>query len=235
MQALGGGGAPGSLRFVAVGGAATAPSVIAAALDIGIPVHEGYGLSECCAVVAVNRPGDNKPGTVGLVLDGVEVVLDHGEITVSGPTVMAGYLNGGRAPHVWRTGNLGHFENGRQVVDGRMDALLVTGAGRNISPEWVEQRVNADPRVASSVLGIRGCDSALVLIVAVVALISLLEIAGLLADLPDYAKPCAAILTTPSEPRLLFPVGTPNQLVAAGLIGTRDALSFCAQSESIAS
>jgi long-subunit acyl-CoA synthetase (AMP-forming) len=227
--------APDSLRFVAVGGAATAPSVIAAALDAGIPVHEGYGLSECCAVVAMNRPGDNKPGTVGRVLDGIDVVLDQGEITVSGPTVMAGYLNGAAAPRIWRTGDLGHFEDGRLVVDGRKDALLVTGAGRNISPEWVEQRVNADPRVASSALGMRTRDGALVLIVAALAPISLLEIAEYLADLPDYAKPCATILTDPSEPGLLFAVGTPNRSVVARLIDTRETLSFRDQPESIAS
>jgi long-subunit acyl-CoA synthetase (AMP-forming) len=227
--------APDSLRFVAVGGAATAPSVIAAALDAQIPVHEGYGLSECCAVVAMNPPGDNRPGTVGKVLDGVEVALDQGEITVSGQTVMTGYLNGDAAPRIWRTGDLGHFEDGRLVVDGRKDALLVTGAGRNISPEWVEQRVNADPRVTASALGMRTRDGALVLIVAASAPISLLEIARLLADLPDYAKPCAAILVDPSEPGLLFPVGTPNRSVAARLIDEAKALSFRAHTESIAS
>jgi long-subunit acyl-CoA synthetase (AMP-forming) len=224
--------APQSLRFVAVGGASSAPALIASAQDVGIPAHEGYGLSECCAVVAMNRPGDNKTGTVGPVLDGFRVVVDKGEITVSGPTVMVGYLNGDPAPMVWRTGDLGHFEGNRLVVDGRKDALLVTGAGRNISPEWIEQRVNADPRVVSSALGIRQSDGALVLIVVVAAPVSLAEIDGYLTDLPIYARPSAMILTDASEPGLLFPVGTPNRAVAGELINTRAAHPFHIQPES---
>jgi long-subunit acyl-CoA synthetase (AMP-forming) len=227
--------APDSLRYVAVGGASSSPSLINAAQDIGIPVHEGYGLSECCAVVAMNRPGDNHPGTVGPVLDGLNVSLESGEIVVSGPTVMQGYLNGDPAPDVWHTGDLGHFEGDRLVVDGRIDALLVTGAGRNISPEWVEQRVNADPRIVSSVLGIRKSDGALTLIVVAVAPVSSSEIGAYLSDLPIYAQPTALIMTDPSEAGLLFPAGTPNRSVAASLIDTRSTQSLNITPESIAS
>lgn len=221
VNALGNKNAPDNLRFVAVGGASSSPSLIKAAQDAGIPVHEGYGLSECCAVVAMNRPGDNHPGTVGSVLDGVNVSLDNGEIVVSGPTVMQGYLNGDPAPDVWHTGDLGHFDGDMLVVHGRKDALVVTGAGRNISPEWVEQRVNADPRIVSSALGIRKSDGALVLIVVAVAPVSSSEIETYLSDLPVYAQPTALIMTDPSEADLLFPVGTPNRSVAASLINTR--------------
>jgi long-subunit acyl-CoA synthetase (AMP-forming) len=235
VNALGTDKAPDSLRFVAVGGASSAPSLIHAARDAGIPVHEGYGLSECCAVVAMNRPGDNRPGTVGQVLDGLTVQIDEGEIVVSGPTVMQGYLNGAPAPDIWRTGDLGHFDGDRLVVDGRKDALLVTGAGRNISPEWVEQRVNADPRIVSSALGIRTSDGALVLIVVAAAAVSLGEIEAHLSDLPAYARPSAVIITDPTEPDLLFPVGTPNRAVAATLIDTRAAQPLNPLQESIAS
>ncbi|WP_296645027.1 AMP-binding protein [Roseinatronobacter sp.] len=227
--------APESLRFVAVGGASSAPALIMAAQNAGIPVHEGYGLSECCAVVAMNRPGDNLPGTVGPVLDGLEVALDDGEITVSGPTVMVGYLNGDPAPPVWRTGDLGHFEGDSLVIDGRKDALLVTSAGRNISPEWVEQRVNADPRIVSSALGLRDSDGTLILIVVAVATVAIGDIDAYLSDLPIYARPSGIILTDTSEPGLLFPVGTPNRAVAARLINARDAQALQTQPESIAS
>lgn len=235
VNALGTKSAPDSLRFVAVGGASSSPSLISASQEIGIPVHEGYGLSECCAVVAMNRPGDNHPGTVGPVLDGVSVSLENGEIVVSGPTVMQGYLNGDPAPDVWYTGDLGHFEGDRLVVDGRKDALLVTGAGRNISPEWVEQRVNADPRIVSSALGIRKSDGALALIVVAVGPVSPSEIEAYLSDLPIYAQPTALIMTDPSEAGLLFPVGTPNRSVAASLINTRLTQPLNATPESIAS
>jgi long-subunit acyl-CoA synthetase (AMP-forming) len=227
--------APDSLRFVAVGGASSSASLIKSAHDIGIPVHEGYGLSECCAVVAMNRPGDNQPGTVGPVLDGLNVSLENGEIVVSGPTVMQGYLNARPAPSVWHTGDLGHFDGDRLVIDGRKDALLVTAAGRNVSPEWVEQRVNADPRIVSSALGIRKSDGTLVLIVVATAPVSPREIEIHLSDLPIYAQPTALIITDPSEAGLLFPVGTPNRLVAATLINTRDTQQLNVVLESLAS
>jgi len=235
VEDLGAGRAPDSLRFVAVGGASSAPSLIDKAVASGIPVHEGYGLSECCAVVAMNRPGDNHPGTVGPVLDGLNVTLDAGEIVVSGPTVMSGYLNGAPAPDVWRTGDMGHFDEDRLVIDGRKDALLVTGAGRNISPEWVEQRVNADPRIVSSGLGLRASDGALVLIVVAAAPVELAEIESHLADLPSYARPSAVILTDPSEPGLLFPVGTPNRTIVAQIINSRPAMALAAPAKRIAS
>ncbi len=229
--------APKRLRFVAVGGASTAPALIRSAQAVGIPVYEGYGLSECCAVVAMNRPGDNLAGSVGQVLDGLDVQLSEGEITVAGPAVMVGYLNGAPAPDRWRTGDLGHFDGDRLVIDGRKDALLVTGAGRNISPEWVEQRVNADPRIVSSALGLRAVDGAVVLIVVAAVPVPLDEIANALSDLPTYAKPTEVIPTDPSEPGLLFPAGTPNRVIAKVLINTRSAESLATQKplESIAS
>ena len=235
VDALGDRRAPDSLRFVAVGGASCAPSLIHTALAAGIPVHEGYGLSECCAVVAMNTPGDNHPGTVGPVLQGLTVTLDDDEIVVSGPTIMSGYLNGSAAPDVWRTGDLGHFDGDQLVIDGRKDALLVTGAGRNISPEWVEQRINADPRVVSSGLGLRKSDTALVLIVVASAPIELEQIDHALADLPPYAQPSAVILTDPSEAGLLFPVGTPNRAVVADIINSRSALTLPKDAQRIAS
>lgn len=216
--------APNSLRFVAVGGAPCSPALIRAAERAGIPVHEGYGLSECCAVVAMNRPGDNTAGTVGPVLDGLDVRIVDGEITVAGPTVMQGYLGAAPAPARWHTGDLGHFDNGRLVVDGRKDALLITPAGRNISPEWVEARVNADPRVICAALGLRTRDGALVLIVALAAPVTPAEIAARLRDLPDYARPEAVILVDPTEPGLIFPAGTPNRAAAAELVNARAAL-----------
>ena len=235
VKALGRERAPDSLRFVAVGGASSSPSLIKSAQDVGIPVHEGYGLSECCAVVAMNRPDDNHIGTVGPVLDGLHVSLENSEIVVSGPTVMQGYLNGDPAPNAWHTGDLGHFDGGRLVIDGRKDALLVTGAGRNISPEWVEQRVNADPRIVSSALGLRQSDGALVLIVVAAVSVSPSKIESYLSDLPVYAQPTALIMTDPSETGLLFSVGTPNRSVATALINTRATQSLNVTPESIAS
>jgi long-subunit acyl-CoA synthetase (AMP-forming) len=147
--------APGSLRFVAVGGAPVGAELAEKAWTLGIPAHEGYGLSECCSVVAVNRPGQRQAGTVGQVLPGLTVSIDEGEILVDGPTVMEGYLHGGPAAHPWRTGDLGALDSaGYLTVYGRKDNLIVTSYGRNVSPEWIEAMLLADPRFAAcAVLG----------------------------------------------------------------------------------
>ena len=75
--------APNSLRFVAVGGAPVPQQVADRAWTLGIPIHEGYGLSECCSVVAVNRPGERCSGTVGRPLDRLDVSRLDDEIHIS--------------------------------------------------------------------------------------------------------------------------------------------------------
>src|ERR1700682_1198345 len=84
LQAAGG-RAPASLRFLAVGGAPVPRQVANMAWEFGIPVHEGYGLSECCSVVALNRPGERRADTVGRPLEELKVSIDGGEIVVDGP------------------------------------------------------------------------------------------------------------------------------------------------------
>jgi long-subunit acyl-CoA synthetase (AMP-forming) len=144
---------PESLRFVAVGGAPVAPALVARAWDLGIPVHEGYGLTECCSVVAVNRPGRRKAATVGEPLPGLSVRIENGEVWVSGPTVMKGYLHGRRVEQPWRTGDLGSLDrDGVLSVTGRKDTLLVTAFGRNVCPEWIEAMLMGDPRIGACAL-----------------------------------------------------------------------------------
>ncbi len=147
--------APPSLRFVAVGGAPISAALAMRAWERGIPVHEGYGLTECCSVVAVNRPGRRKAGTAGEPLPGLELRIDKGEVVVSGPTIMAGYLHGGPATKPWRTGDIGSIDpEGHLCVNGRKDTLLVTAYGRNICPEWIEAMIAGDARLgACAVLG----------------------------------------------------------------------------------
>jgi long-subunit acyl-CoA synthetase (AMP-forming) len=145
--------APDSLRFVAVGGAPISPTLVERSWARGIPVHEGYGLTECCSVVAVNRPGRRKAGTVGEPMPGLDVRIDKGEVVVSGPTVMAGYLHAAPLREPWRTGDLGNLDqDGFLSVGGRKDTLIVTALGRNICPEWIEAMLMADPRIAACVV-----------------------------------------------------------------------------------
>lgn len=147
---------PASFRFVATGGAPLAPDLLEAANRIGLPVRFGYGLSECCSVVSVERPGESRCVSdgvcaVGRPLDGLDISIDDGEIVVAGPTVMKGYLNGPELENpVWRTGDLGEIlPDGRLAIHGRRNRVIVLSSGRNVSPEWIEAALLADPLVST--------------------------------------------------------------------------------------
>src|SRR6202035_2523980 len=134
---------------VAVGGAPVPRQVADMAWGVGIPVHEGYGLSECCSVVALNRPGERRADTVGRPLEELEVSIEDGEIVVDGPSITDGYLGQAPATRPWRTGDLGAIDkDGFLAIHGRKDSLIVTSFGRNISPEWIETMLLGDLRIA---------------------------------------------------------------------------------------
>ncbi|WP_428516830.1 AMP-binding protein [Roseovarius sp.] len=198
--------APESLRLVAVGGAMTSPALLASAKDQGLPVYEGYGLSECCSVVALNMPESARPGTVGKVLDGVEVRIDDGEIVVSGPTVMEGYVGQSPVRGEWRTGDLGRIEDGHLILEGRKDWLIVTPQGRNINPEWVESCLCADPRIPAAGLHLAQ-DGQLEIIAVVTGPVDPAKIERLLAGLPHYARPVRVRFVPASHEGLLKPGG----------------------------
>ncbi|EWY41865.1 hypothetical protein N825_25020 [Skermanella stibiiresistens SB22] len=210
--------APGSLRFVAAGGAPVGTGLADLAWSVGLPVHEGYGLSECCSVVAVNRPGQRRARTVGRPLDGVTVTIDDGEIVVSGPTVMSGYLGGASAGGVWRTGDLGRLDaNGDLVVFGRKDDVVVTANGRNIHPEWIEPMLLADPgiRRAAIIAGRLGVRAVLVTADGATSPDGwLARTRDLTASAPDYAKPAEVTLISPERAQshdLFTPDGRPRR------------------------
>ena len=144
---------PRSLRFVAVGGAAVAPALLACAAALGLPVFQGYGLSEAASVVTLNRPGANRVGSVGQPLPHARVrIADDGEIHVAG-ALCHGYLGDPAAPagEWWATGDLGHLDaDGYLHVTGRRSARFITAFGRNVSPEWVEGELLAGAPVAQA-------------------------------------------------------------------------------------
>lgn len=200
-----GGKAPGSLRFVAVGGAAVSPSLLEEAWRRGIPACVGYGLSECCSVVAVSPPG-SRSYSAGPPLPGVGVEIEDGEIVVSGPTVMDGYLGGADPQGRWPTGDLGRFDaDGNLVVTGRKDNLLVTPNGRNISPEWIEALVEADPRIRRCVVVCDG-DGELAAVVTPAAAADFLAqahhaglaqaVGAAVLAAPSYAWPKSCVVTS---------------------------------------
>lgn len=187
--------APEQLRFVAVGGAPIAAPLADAAWAHGIPVHEGYGLSECCSVVSVNHAGARVAGSTGQVLDGLRVTLeDDGEIVVHGPTVMDGYLGREDITNAsWHTGDLGEFTaEGALRVLGRKDRLIVTPAGRNINPEWIETLAQGTPGVVAALLFLNDAQELILDITpASTDAADELEraVKTVLASAPDYAQP----------------------------------------------
>lgn len=144
--------APASLRFVAVGGGKVSPSMLERADRVGLPVYEGYGLSECGSVVALNRPGSRLAGSVGEVLAHTAVATEDDEVVVAGASFL-GYVN---EPSSWyptrvETGDLGRIDDaGRLWIDGRRKNVLITSYGRNVSPEWVESELLASGELSQA-------------------------------------------------------------------------------------
>jgi long-chain acyl-CoA synthetase len=138
----------------------------------GVPVYEGYGLTETTVGVSTNRPGSSQPGSVGKPYPGVEVRIvdeqgrtlptaEHGEITVRGPNVMLGYLNQPEASEAvlrdgwFATSDLGFIDHeGFLHIAGRKSDLIIKG-GYNIYPREVEEVLARHPGVSdAAVLGV---------------------------------------------------------------------------------
>lgn len=145
---------PESLKFIAVGGSKVSPELLLAAFAQGLPVYEGYGLSECCSVVALNTPSASETGSCGMPLPNLNVEIRDGEILVQGNS-MLGYVG---EPQSWNqseiaTGDVGYLdEQGFLHVSGRKKNVIISSFGRNISPEWVESELLANPKLAEAVL-----------------------------------------------------------------------------------
>ena len=141
---------PPTLRYVAVGGASVPVDLLEAAEAAGLPVYEGYGLSECASVVTLNTPEARRRGSAGRPLPHARVrIADDGQVMVSGVT-LRGYLGGEpREPgREWATGDLGEFDaDGYLYVRGRLRNLYITSYGRNVAPEWVEREIAQSPAV----------------------------------------------------------------------------------------
>ncbi|MGY2441005.1 AMP-binding protein [Pseudomonas sp. SDO52101_S400] len=143
---------PQSLRFAAVGGARVSRDLLHRAQRVGLPVYEGYGLSECASVVCLNRPGARRPGSVGRPLPHVEVRLaEDGEVLIKGATLL-GYLGDpAYTGQWWPSGDLGEFDQeGFLYLKGRKKHQFVTSFGRNVNPEWVESELTQRRHIAQA-------------------------------------------------------------------------------------
>ena len=138
------------LRFVAVGGALVEPALLEKAQQLGIPVYEGYRLSECASVVALNTPQINKKGSVGKPLSHVSCHIEaDGEIFVKGSQLL-GYADAEHSPKqdYLATGDIGHLDDdGYLYITGRKKNVFITSFGRNVSPDWVERALTNHPDI----------------------------------------------------------------------------------------
>jgi long-subunit acyl-CoA synthetase (AMP-forming) len=147
---------PRTLRYLAVGGAPVSARLLDNARALGLPVHEGYGLSECASVVAVSRPGASRSGSVGRPLPHVQMdFADDGELLVRG-IPWHGYLGEDdhpQAPDFIATGDLGYLDaDGFLFLTGRKKNMFITSYGRNVAPEWVEGELVAHPGIAQAAI-----------------------------------------------------------------------------------
>lgn len=150
----------GGTTFIS-GGAALDPAIARGLTRLGFTIFQGYGVTETSPVISAECPGRTRLGSVGPVMDGIEVRINQpnedgaGEILVRGPNVMQGYYKNPQATEEalaggwYRTGDLGRLDrDGFLYICGRVKNLIVTPNGKNVYPEEVETELLKSPFIA---------------------------------------------------------------------------------------
>ncbi len=143
----------GKLRIVITGGAPLSPEISRFFIGLGLPLYQGYGLTETSPVISVNLREDNRPDGVGKPLPGIEVKIgDEQELLVRGSCVMQGYWNNEQATAKtidadgWlHTGDKAVLENGHIRITGRLKEIIVLSNGEKVSLADIEMAVSMDP------------------------------------------------------------------------------------------
>lgn len=151
----------GSIRLFISGGAAVDPQVVQGFQDFGIHCVQGYGLTECSPIIALNRNCDYNNAAAGLPLPNTEIRIDNpneegiGEIIAKGPNIMLGYYENEEATREaivdgwFHTGDLGYMDKDKFVyITGRKKNVIVTKNGKNIYPEEIETLLSRSPLIA---------------------------------------------------------------------------------------
>ena len=143
----------GRLRLTLCGGAALQPEISRIFIALGLPILQGYGLTETSPIVCANRLNNNFPSSVGLPLPGVEVrINEQGALLVKGQNVMLGYWNNAEATRAmidadgWlNSGDIASIsESGHITITGRLKEIIVMSNGEKISPADMEQAILRD-------------------------------------------------------------------------------------------
>jgi long-chain acyl-CoA synthetase len=150
----------GRLRVAISGGAPLDPGVARVLIGLGLPLVEGYGLTEAAPVVAANGLDDNLPGSVGRPLEDVEVKLTpEGEFLVRSPSMMTGYWkNDAETARTlnsmgWlSTGDVAEIKDGRIFIRGRLREMIVLSIGEKVNPNVVEAELSRDPLFEQAVV-----------------------------------------------------------------------------------
>jgi long-chain acyl-CoA synthetase len=151
----------GRLRFAISGGAPLAPDIARFFIALGVPIVQGYGLTETSPVISVNRLGDNEPASVGPPLAGVAVrVGEHGELLTMSPSLCLGYWHNEAATRAlidadgWlHTGDQASIgPRGHIVITGRLKEILVLSTGEKAPPADIEQALATCPLLEQSMV-----------------------------------------------------------------------------------
>ena len=150
----------GKVKMIISGGAPVNPDIIYFFESIGIRSLNGYGITECAPIIAVNRSMRTVEGSVGVVLDIDQVRIDEpnedgeGEILVKGPNVMLGYYKDEKTTAdvftedgYFRTGDYGKLEGDVIYITGRKKNLIILSNGKNVYPEEIENELSATPGI----------------------------------------------------------------------------------------
>ena len=172
----------GNLKSIVCGGAPLSPELIKDFYAFGITVLEGYGITECAPLVAVNSPGKVRFHSVGTPVYGCQVMIDKteeeetGEILVKGDNVMLGYYKNPEATAEvftedgwFRTGDIGYMDkDGYIYITGRKKNVIILSNGKNVFPEELEEHLAAIPSILESVVLTRDNDAGEQVITAIV-------------------------------------------------------------------
>ena len=190
----------GRLRFAASGSAPLAADLLEFFDGIGVPIIEGYGLTETAPILTFNPQNASRVGTVGKAIPGVELrIAQDGEVLARGPNIMRGYFNKPEATAEaladgwFHTGDIGHLDaDGYLTITDRKKDLLVTSGGKKIAPQPIEAILKRSPLVSEAViLGDRRKYAAALIVPAFAALERRLK------DLGRPPGPRDALITRP--------------------------------------